>query len=93
MNHKPPSPRNIKIPTQIKIGGLSYKITRLKEGSFHDKKLDQININGNLSNQQAQVALWHEIIHAMNCEIENETIVEFLAHAISAVLIDNNLLR
>lgn len=80
---------------KIKIGALTYKIRYVDSNELPDNEVGQIcletgsiKILKTLANEQKKVTLWHEIFHALNSELLEET-VEFLAQAIYMILYDN----
>lgn len=87
----------MQIPTKIKIGGFRYKVITCAEED--DKKLPK-NAAGIFDPEKGFLALrkgfepymfetlLHEILHAINSEIEEETI-EYLAQALYQVIADN----
>jgi Zn-dependent peptidase ImmA (M78 family) len=77
----------------LKIGGIKYKIV-LKDTENSCGQLNQrdneIIINSTLSPEQKQITLLHEIIHAVNGEL-NEVVVDSLAQQLHQVLTENKL--
>lgn len=87
----------LQIPDRIKIGGLNYKVSLVDPeiidnsmGSFNPA-LGEIQIRNDIRQEQKEATLLHEILHAINNEMEEKE-VEALAQALYQVLSDNNLL-
>lgn len=84
------------IPDKLKIGGIVYKIELVDEirdgdnaGRLETKK-NRILLDKTGPINQLELTLLHEIIHAINIEVEEKD-VEFLAQALYQVLVDNGL--
>ena len=83
---------------QIKIGAIKYKIKYVDPSAFDEdvkcgmlnREDDTIYIDNKLSDENKALAMWHEIIHAINGEL-SETTVDFLASAIYQILKENKL--
>ncbi len=87
--------RNMQIPKKLKILAHNYSIKEVDglpdEGSFNWLE-NVILINKKLPQSRKEAVLFHEIIHAINSEL-NEEMVEFLAQNLYQVLKKNNMLR
>lgn len=77
---------------KVKVGGIWYAI---KEKDLPDtdcgelcRESNTIFLDSRISQEQKEYALIHEIIHALNGELE-ETIVDSLAFGIHQILRDN----
>lgn len=87
----------MKIPNEIKIGGLVYRIIITDSDNIDDDAgecnvLNQtIKINKNLSSEGKEFALWHEIIHAWNSSLDDDEKVDAIAQMISTIINDNDL--
>ena len=83
----------LKIPKEIKIGGIVYTIT-VKDMEelcgLIDRSKDTILIGKNISSGQKEFAFWHEIIHAWNGELDDVT-VDTIAQMIHQITTDNKL--
>jgi len=90
----------LKLPTQLKIGGHTYKIQLIEESLLEDNetcgRIDRskglILIGKNLMQSEKEVTLFHEIIHGINGELKEE-LVDSLAQGIYQVLSDNKMLK
>ena len=86
------------IPTKLKIGGIVYKIEQVtsidngREMARIEFNKSRILLDKRAPREQQEVALWHEIFHAINNEIPHFQ-VESLAQAIYQVLKDNHMLK
>ncbi len=82
------------IPSRLKIGGHIYKVSfEDPENIEHDcgiqnRARNTIKIRNDLPESQIQETYIHEILHALNGDLKEET-VDFLAMAIYAFLKDN----
>ena len=79
------------IPDKLKIGPLVYNVIfspDISNGGEIDAEKQEIKINSNQTKEYRELALWHEIIHAINSEF-NEREAEYLAQAIYQVLKEN----
>ena len=84
----------MKIPKQLLVGGINYEVrlAKMKCAGIILRNCNLIKINKDLSKQQQEESLFHEIVHAINWEMsEKET--ELLAQALYQVLHQNNLLK
>ena len=88
----------MRIPKQLKIGGVTYKVMWVDSGEGMPDVADinittsVIRIVKGLDRPQAEAGLIHEIIHALNWEIgEQET--EWVAQGIYQVFKDNKMFR
>ncbi len=86
----------MKIPKQIKIGGLWYKVEQVSRSAMSENIADTdfsfnlIRINKDNNKSQQDLSFLHEIIHCINNQLsEKET--EFLTHSLYQVLHDNKL--
>ena len=86
----------MKIPRKLKIGAHNYTIKEIdgiiESGNRNSEHRHSILLNKRLCQTEKETTLFHEILHAINNEL-NETDVEFLTQALYQVLKDNNLLR
>ena len=86
----------MKIPKTLKILAHTYKIEEVKslidEGNQTSQLENTILISKDLEQTAKEETLFHEILHAINCQLEEKD-VEFLAQTIYAVLKENNLLK
>lgn len=88
------------IPKKLKIGGHQFRVELVEGNNLDedntcgkcDKNKNTILISKSLSQSQKEVTLFHEIIHAVNGELEEE-IVDSLAEQLYQVLSANNLLK
>lgn len=84
----------MQIPSNIKVGGIRYKVKVVGTDDIGDKTAGQINtekctmkvLKGDP--QFMHVTFLHEILHAINMEFGEETI-EFLAQSLYQVIADN----
>ncbi len=78
----------------LKIGCVKYNVRfvsgkELENTNGDISRIDnEIRIHKDLPSDQKQIVLWHEILHAINDKLSEET-VEFLAMAIVQVITDN----
>lgn len=86
----------MKIKSKYKIGGLWYKV-RIRP--LEDEKVgylesctQSISVEKAMTPAMQEFTLFHEIIHAINAEI-NEEDTEFLAQMLYQVLTDNDMLK
>lgn len=90
----------MKIPKTIKIGGHLYKIRLEKEienmGTCSAKS-NTIVIEANMSQDQQEATLIHEIFHAMNTtfgsDVLSHSLLDSFSEQMYAVLKENNLLK
>ncbi len=91
----------MKIPKQIKIGGHIYKVVlepdilETSQGNScgtRDRTKGTIAINSSLIRTEQEAVLFHEILHTINNEM-NEEQIELFAQALYQVFSDNKLLR
>ncbi len=82
----------MKIPKKIKIGGIIYRVKILDSNSYSDRSINEIGINVKLSKEQKQVAFLHEILHLINLEIKEETLIESMAQSLYQIFTDNKIL-
>ena len=83
----------MKIPNQIKIGGLTYKIEIMKECEGWGKAITGkqiIQLESDQTKEHMEVTLLHEILHAINIEIP-ETTIHNIANGLYQVIKDNRL--
>lgn len=87
------------IPKRLKIGGHTYQVKLEKPGELgqdkvgcHDIEKGLISIDSTLAKSHQEATLLHEILHAVNSELEHP-IVEALAQQLYQVLSDNKMLR
>lgn len=88
----------INIPKKLKIGGHIYSIIYSDHEDIDgdcgqsNRSRNTIKIRNDLPKSQQQETLLHEILHAINYDLSEET-VDFLSMALYAILVDNNLLK
>ncbi len=83
----------MKIPKQIKIGALTYKIIKKKldDDCGQQRTKEQIiYLDKDMSEELEELTFWHEVLHAINPELTDKD-VEFLSQAIVQVRRDNKL--
>ena len=84
----------MKIPAKVKIGAHKYKIVFVDtldgDGNL-DREKGIIYINKNLIETEKIETFFHEVIHAMNGELD-EVIIESLAQQLTAFLIENKII-
>jgi len=84
------------IPKRLKIGGQIYTVTVAELPDDECGECSVVNncimIDKNLSRSQQEVTLVHEILHAINSEIE-EREIEFMAQALYQVFSENKLFK
>lgn len=81
----------MRIPSSIKIGGITYKVEIKDLGddmgkTTFDKSL--ISIDEKLNQEQREATFYHEVIHCINNQL-TEMEVEFLAQSIYQIIKDN----
>ena len=83
---------------EIKIGSLVYIVEEVEHLDNDDDlgccnwQLQRIQIEKDLSQEMKEVVLIHEIIHAINNQMEEKE-TEFLAQSIYQVFKENNILK
>ena len=85
----------MRIPKQIKIGGLKYRVKVVKEidkkdelsGETDNQKLI-ISLQSGQKQQALEVTFLHELFHAINLNLDEKE-VEYLAMAFYQVMRDN----
>lgn len=90
-----------KLPKSLKIGGHTYKIisdcTNDKLAGEVDRRAHTIFIDGDLEDSAKVATLIHEVLHVCNSTMSateyGHALVDSLAEQISAVLINNKLLK
>ena len=92
----------MKIPKQLKIGGIMYKVIIAEnwfedEGAdgetfYDDKNGNTIYIRKSLTQEAKEVTLIHESLHAMN-SVMNHEFLDSLAEQLYQMLQDNKLLK
>jgi len=86
------------IPNKIKIGAIVYDVVmqdEVDDGDSHGKidwNRDEIVIDENLSIGNQERAFLHEMIHAINTQLD-EGEVDYLAGALHQILKENDLIR
>jgi len=86
------------IPASLKIGAHTYQIVLTKdifEGTtcgIQSRKEGKLAVNADLPSSHQGATLFHEILHAINSELDH-TILDSLAEQLFQVLSDNNMLR
>jgi len=87
------------LPEKIKIGGITYTIRFIPDEELSennncgklDRDKDEILIGESLSLGNKLLSFLHEMVHAINGELEEEE-VESIAVGLHQVLVDNELL-
>jgi hypothetical protein len=88
----------MKIPNKLKIGAHVYEVVVAKdlfEGTtcgIQLRKDNKIGINAELPVSHQGATLLHEILHAINSELDH-TILDSLAEQLYQVLSDNRMLK
>lgn len=85
----------MKIPNKLRIGGIEYKIIlRPMENQCgeYDAVSQTISINSSLKQEIKEETLVHEILHAINNELD-EREIEFLAQSIYQVFKGNKIIH
>jgi hypothetical protein len=86
------------IPSRVKILAHWFDVKQVEPGELEkdcgqtDIDLQRIRINKRLSQDMQEETFVHEILHAINIAVDEETI-NILAGALYQVLKENNLLR
>jgi hypothetical protein len=84
------------IPSKLKIGGHIYSIELVdpellsNDCGEQNRARNTIKIRNDLPQSQLEETLIHEVLHAINGDLKEET-VDFLAMAIYQILVDNKL--
>jgi hypothetical protein len=84
----------IKLPKQLKIGGITYKIELAPMGDDlgqTDFRTSLIRVNEALNDEQKLAAFIHECFHAINPQLTEEQ-VDYLALSVNQILVDNKLI-
>lgn len=88
-----------RIPKKLKIGAHQYVISRdnsnFPDGEtagYHEPNKNRITIGRDQPNTQELVSLIHELIHAINSELSEET-AETLAQGFAGILVDNKIIK
>lgn len=94
----------MKIPEQVKIGGINYKVFITEEWPgrvagaydgecFYSREVGNcIYIGSDLSQEAQEVTFIHEALHCMNATMDHE-FLDSLAEQLYQFLADNNLLK
>ena len=85
----------MKIPKRLKIGGHIYKVKEvsdLDKCGATDRDKNTITLSKEMPHNQKEVTLIHEILHALNNEMEH-AFLDGLAEQLYQVLSDNKLLK
>lgn len=84
----------MKIPKSLKIGGHRYKIRLIDMGDMGktDRGKNVIYIDKTLPQDQQEATLIHEILHALNNEL-NHTTLDSLAEQIYQVIRENKWMK
>ena len=85
----------MEIKSKYKVGGLWWDVSLChmpSDAGGIDLPKQKISIDDRMTQQMKEVTLFHELIHAMNFELD-ETMTEFLAQGIYQILNDNNMLK
>jgi hypothetical protein len=86
----------MKIPSMLKVGGIKYEVKMVDAHEIDAECADTcyqnsvIRLIDSLPRDQKEEAFIHEIIHTLNCKIEEDT-VEFLAQGIYQVFKENGM--
>jgi hypothetical protein len=81
----------MKIPKQIKVGGITYKISIVPMGDDlgqTDFRTSTIRINEALNEEQKMASFIHELVHCINTQLNEET-VDYIALSINQIIKDN----
>ncbi len=73
----------MKIPKLLKIGGIVYKVIEknMEESCGEcDRTTNTIILNKEMTQEQKEVTLIHEILHALNWEFEEIEIGDIVRH-------------
>jgi hypothetical protein len=86
----------MKIPSKLKIGGHTITVhvaDRTKDNNCGewDPYSNTIELDKRQPMSQLEVTLIHEVIHALNINIEPHAMVEALAQQFYQVIVDNHL--
>lgn len=85
----------MKLPKQIKIGGITYKIDIVPMGDDlgqTDFRTSSIRISEDLNDEQKLASLIHECVHCLNTQLTEEQ-VDYLALSINQILVDNKFIK
>jgi DNA-directed RNA polymerase delta subunit len=85
----------MKIPKRLKIGAITYDIRisdKMKYAGIILRECNLIKIKKELSKQQREETFFHELVHAINWEMDEKE-VELFAQALYQVFSKNNLLK
>lgn len=90
----------MRFPTKLKIGAHGFTINYVKvpkgitaeNSGLNDGNTNTITVDTDLSPTMKYETLWHEIMHTINGELPEKEI-EFLAQAITQVLLDNDMVK
>ncbi len=91
----------MRIPKEIKIGGHKFKIVIKDMGNGKmgecDFNKNTISLSKDLSDSQREVTLFHEILHAVNSEWDNQfnghVFLEAVSQQLYQVFVDNKMLK
>ncbi len=87
----------MKLPHSLKIGAYTFKVILVKEWEGEhlgkcDYDEETISIRASLSQTGKEQTLFHEILHAINSELDH-ALLESLSQQLYQVLKDNRMLR
>ena len=79
-----------KLQGKVKIGGIKYKIVlrKMEDSGEIDRSTNTISIDKEMAYEQQMVTLLHEMIHALNGELDEKT-VDGLAVGLHQIIMDN----
>lgn len=88
----------MKIPSHLKIGGheVRVEVVPLEDCGQFDPKTNTISIANSLPRSQQEVTLIHEILHALNQNLDDgmsHIFLESLSQQLYQVFSDNHMLR
>lgn len=86
---------SLKLPKQLKIGGIIYKIELAPMGDdlgITDYRTSCIRISEDLNDGQRLATLLHEICHCINTQLTEEQ-VDYLALSVNQILVDNKFIK
>jgi hypothetical protein len=85
----------MRIPKELKIGGHQYQIKMVSEFDkcgVTNRDKGTISISSELPRSQREATLIHEILHAINNELDH-ALLDSLSEQLYQVLSDNKMLR
>lgn len=92
----------MQIPGRIKVGAIWYTIRQVGQSQIDtescatmgdcDYQTQTIRIAEGVSQEMKEVTLFHEILHAVDCQLDHD-LVELLAQSLYQVFKENKMLR